>query len=136
MIGLVFALIFLVAVVGTVYRLAFKVWQGDERSLRTMRSSLTAFPFGNGVKNGMVRASVALAAQVTCIIGAVVSGVIGTDGTPRGQLSPGLVVAFVFLAGVVLLMGVEILIICVNRPSFLVPPSLRNERGTLQKLES
>ena len=135
MVGLAVALVLLLLAVGFLYWMAFRAWKGDERALRSMRTSLGAIPFGDGVKDGMVRGTVALAGQVTCIIGAVISGVIGMQGTPRGEMTPGIILAFVFLGGVVLLFGVQILIICINRPSFLIPPSLRNDRGALQKLE-
>jgi hypothetical protein len=132
--GLAVALVFLLSAVGFLYRTAFRAWQGDERTLRRLRISLSALPFGDGVKDGMVRATVALAAQVSCILGAAVSALAGIHGTRRGQLTPGIDLAFAFLGGVVLFFGVQLLIISVNRPSFLVPPSLRGDRGALQKL--
>jgi hypothetical protein len=56
--------------------------------------SVAAAPFGSGVKDGMVRASADLAAQVTCILGAVISGLLGMRGATYGELTPGIITAF------------------------------------------
>lgn len=135
MVLLIIALSFLVLMLGFLYSTSVKVWRGDERAVRKMRMSLAAAPFGNGVKDGMVRASAVLAAQLTCILGAVISGLIGMQGATRGEFTPGIIMAFCFLGGVVLLFFVQIAIICFNRPAFLVPPALRVERGSLQPLK-
>ena len=131
--GLLVPLIFLLVCVGGLGLQASKVWKGDEKAVGTIVTGFSTFPFASNTKRGMARGIVPLTAQLFFLMVAVISAVVGMSGGHRGQLTPGLAVALVAFAGALVSFGLHLAVIWFNRPSFLVPPSMRADLGIFQR---
>jgi hypothetical protein len=108
---------------------AVRLWHDPARADR-IDSAYAVLPFGPRVRRGTVRGAWPRAAILACVTGIVLLGTAPT----HAQLAAGKAdaVIAVVLIGLLLVAGLlQLSIILVNRPRWIVPPHMRAEPGVL-----
>jgi hypothetical protein len=106
---------------------AFQIWRNEPARIDNYRP---ATPFGRAMLRAQRRSFVlVLALGLPLLAAALVFLAAGGPSSAAGEGARGVLIAFACLA-VVLIIPVDLF----NRPSFLVPPHLRDEPGLIREL--
>jgi hypothetical protein len=134
MLGLGFAIAFIVVGVSFMGWKSLQLWRGDEAVQKRLYAATAVFPYGAGVRRGMVRGTCLLTIQLVMTGATLASAVQAMSSWHGGSKLAGWgLVAMVFLVLLLATIIVQFFVIFFNKPGFVVPPALRDELGAWQR---